>query len=197
MADLSKKTRFCTICIRKQSYALNFDNKLKDYCDDFCERYTYIKHENDVSVKGLLEDTHYHLVLVYKKNQRLSTRLNELVQYFGFDNPFGIQVDKTISTTNSIQYLIHKNNPEKTKHSIDEIICNYDRLELKAIIDSESDNACTFEFLLEVLMTENNILNVIQRIGLVTYKHYRLVIWDMINGISTLRGRYKNEGRTS
>ena len=190
MADLSKKTRFCTICIRKLVYPTNFDNKLVEYLNSFCETYTYIKHDNDINVNGEYENTHYHLVVVYKQNQRLSTRLNNIVDYFGFDNAFGIKVEKTISNIASIQYLIHKNNPEKTQHSIDEIKCNYDRGELKCIIESENDRVTTFDYIYSVLVEEDNLTEVIKRLGLLTYKQYRLVIQDIIKSIPQFRSKY-------
>lgn len=191
MADLSKKTRFCNVCIRKDKYPSNFEEKFEEYCKSFCETYTYIKHEGDINLQGEIEGKHYHLVAVYKKNQRLSTRLNDIVAFFGFPNPFGIQIDKTISNSQSIQYLIHKNNPEKTTHSMDEIVCNYDRGELKCIIESDHNDTITFDYLITILSEENNIADVIRRVGLQYFKVYRLVIWDLINASSTLRSKFK------
>lgn len=191
MADLSKKTRYCFITIRKLSYPSNMDELLKNYCETFCKRYTYIKHEGDVNLENAVEDTHYHCVLEFKENQRMSTRLNCLCDYFGFENAFGIDIDRIKSNVKCIQYLTHQNDKVKTQHSADEIICNYDREELRLILESEQDDVTTFDYLISVLMEETNILGVIQRLGLNQYKTYRNVIWDMINGMAYLQAKYK------
>lgn len=194
MADLTKKTRFCWITIRKheQDYPLDFEKRLKDYCEENCKTYAFICHDHDLDLKSMTIERHYHLYGEFKKNQRLSTRLNGLVLLGGFANPFGIQIERAMSPVRCIQYLIHKKQPEKTQHSIDEIISNIDRDELQCILDTDndSDDICTFDFIIQCLYQEKTIADVIQKLGLHNYKNYRNVIWDLIKTSQHLKAKY-------
>lgn len=183
MSNLTTQTKYVNVCIRKLSYPHDFEAKLREYVTSQCSTYSYIKHEHDINGYGEVEGLHYHLVLVYKERSRLVTFLNRIADHFGFANSDGIEIGKTISTTNSIQYLIHKNNPEKTQHKVEEIVTSYPIEELKTIIDSQSDTSVTFEYIYKLIMDRPSKLYLIQCLGINTYKNYRSVILDMIEEV--------------
>lgn len=177
MANLGTRTKNINIVLRKNA-ELDI-NRIKDWCATNCERYAFIKHENDINLQDEVEGIHYHLVLVLLKATRLSTCLTSICDYLEI-NPFGVEIDKTSSLEGSIQYLIHKNDPQKTQHKLDEIIHNWPDNEMKSIIECDSSNgSLTFERILEICKTSKNLLEVIQSIGLGRYHLYRPVVMDI------------------
>lgn len=181
MANLLTRTKYVNFVIRKLSYPNDFENKLLEFCKAECDRYSYIAHENDINGYGEIESLHYHLVLVYHTAKRLSTHLNYLCDILGFNNNNGIEISQTKSEVLSIQYLLHKNNPEKTQHNISEITSSISTDELQTILDSESDNVVTYEYILNCIRENPTKLYLIHKLGINTYKNYRYVILDMLD----------------
>lgn len=101
---------------------------------------------------------------------------------FGYTDPFGIEIDNAKYLECCIQYLIHKNDSDKTPHTIEEIFTNITREELKIIIDSDS-GYITLEYLLNVIERNHNKIGIIDEIGLNNYIRYRVVILDLIHDI--------------
>ena len=181
---LDTKTKYVCLVIRKPSYPNDMLGKLRQYCNENCSRYFFIEHLQDINGYGEIEGKHYHLVLVYNVAKRLSTYLNELCEFFWFKDANGLEISKTVSETKSVQYLLHKNNPEKTQHTVDEIVTSLPSSELQIILDSESDDAVTFETVFKLCKESNgNKLYLIRCLGLVTYKNYRNVILDICDAI--------------
>jgi len=189
MSSLTIRTKYVNIVIRKLEYPLNFDDKLREFVLNECSTYSYICHDKDINGYGEIENRHYHLVLVYKEVKRLSTHLNYLCDFFGFRNNNGIEISKTTSETCSIQYLLHKNNPEKTQHKIDEIISSYPRGELQSIIDSETDDSVTYDYIMKLIRECPTRLYLIQSLGINRYKNYRSVILDMLEEAKIQKNR--------
>lgn len=181
-SKLETKTKYVCLVIRKPSYPNDFVNMLKSYLTANCSRYFFIEHTQDINGYGELEGKHYHIVMVYNNAKRLSTYLNEICEEFWFPNANGLEISKTVSETKSVQYLLHKNNPEKTQHNIDEIVTSVPFGELQVILDSENDDCLTFEKIYKYIEeSKGNKLYIIHCLGLVTYKNYRNVILDMID----------------
>ena len=95
---------------------------IQEYLDMNYKEYALIKHEGDKdSVTGEVIPVHYHYVGNCKrKDIRLSTLINELSTALKCDKQC-ISADKYNSLELSLQYLLHKNNPEKTPHKMEEI----------------------------------------------------------------------------
>ena len=119
---LTTQTTKLFIVIRKnKKFSKEF---IKQYCDDHFENYAFIEHKEDIDpLNGMVIPVHYHIVgNALKKKTPLSTHLNDIVRYFRFDNANGIQIDKYDNYISALQYLVHKNNPEKTQHDIKEVV---------------------------------------------------------------------------
>ena len=104
-----------TVLTYDEQYIKAFFNK---YDNDVIE-YAYILHENDVNEKGEVEQAHYHICM---------RKING--SNFGFDVlksafPVG-KIERGRTWEYMLQYLLHKNAPEKTQHTIEEIITNID-----------------------------------------------------------------------
>ena len=100
--------------------------QIKAMVEDFCDRYTntkyaYICHDKDTSPDGAVP-THYHIYFKFKS----PVHFPYLKEAF----PYG-DIEKARSGNACVQYLIHKNNPEKTQYSKDEVISNFTQDELE------------------------------------------------------------------
>ena len=102
---------------------LTYDEQyLKDffagYSDDNIE-YAYILHKEDKNEKGEIEQPHYH-ICIRGKNGR-TFKFDRLKRVF----PVG-KIEQGRTWEYMLQYMLHKNSPEKTPHSVDEIVTNID-----------------------------------------------------------------------
>ena len=160
-------------------------DKIKAYCEKYCLKYAFIEHKGDIEpTTGEVEGVHYHLVLKYSASKvAFSTRLNEICDFFGFENSFGIQIDKIVSLERCLQYLIHKNNPEKTPHNKADIIHNFEQSEFDILMESSQGETITFDRLYSTILEANNIIEVIRSLGIGNYRTWRNVIWDIYNEI--------------
>lgn len=186
--SLSTQTGKLFIVIRKApSIMEKIDNdKVLNYCKTFGKEYAFILHDKDVEpVTGEVESKHYHIVMKAQNgDKRLSTHLNDIVSYFGFEDNNGICIEKYDSLEGSLQYLIHKNNPEKTQHKVSEIITNIDKGDLNTYltVDLES-NEISFDRVSSICLESSNIIEVIKSLGIVNYQRYRATIWDIWNSL--------------
>lgn len=169
----------CDIVIRKNKEISK--DKIKSFLEQECIQYAFIEHKGDIAVDtGLVEGVHYHIVCKYKVGKiPFSTRLNTIMSYFGFDNDHGIQIDKIGSLSACLQYLIHKNNIEKTPHKIDEIIHNYDENEFKILMETENDQCVSYDWLFKGCMECNYKFELVKYFSPSIYRTWRSVILDM------------------
>lgn len=158
-------------------------DKIKSYCELYFEKYAFIEHKGDIKPdNGEVEGVHYHIVGNYKSSKvAFSTRLNDIVDYFKFDNALGIQIEMYKSLENSLQYLTHKNQSEKTPHNVKEIITNIEASEFDLLYNSDNGMVVTFDTLYTLCLESANIIEVIRGLGIGVYKSWRNVIWDIWN----------------
>ena len=140
--------------------------------------YYYIRHNPDDDSKSI----HYHLVLYFKgKVKRFST----IESYFP-----GSHIEQTNKQRyiRCIQYLIHKNNPEKQQYKTSEIISNVEKSLLDDLINSNGYEYELFidykiyDYLAEFYQKYKNV-NIgmfIQRFGLGALRQYYFIIKDII-----------------
>ena len=76
----------------------------------------YIKHNKDKNQKGEEIKEHYHFLIRYKNNVRLSV----ISSLFGFIQKNHIEIKNNWKA--SVQYLIHLNNSDKHLYSLNEIV---------------------------------------------------------------------------
>lgn len=177
-SSLSTQTGKLFIVIRKNK-PLDIQ-KIKDYCCEYGKEYAFICHGKDIDpVTGLIIPVHYHIVMNAKDSKkRLSTHLNDLSGFFGFNDNNGIEIDKYRTYENALQYLLHKNNPEKTQHKANEIVTNIDRDELTTYLTCDS-SVISFDYVYSICLSSHNIVDVIKGLGLSNYNKYRNTIWDI------------------
>ena len=198
--NLSTQTAKIWLVIRKNE---SIDvNKIESYLRCVANEYAFIEHKCDIDpITGTFIGVHYHIWYnAKKKSQQLVKILNDWCDYLGFDNNNGVEIEKYSSTELCIQYLIHKNNPEKTQHKIDEIITNLDKDLLNTYLTCDV-SSITFDFVYSLCLSSNNILEVIKSIGISNYQRYRATIWDLWNElhkpVNKLTGEQPFHGRIS
>lgn len=143
MSNLESKATKITLVIRKN--VVIEPRLINSFCEEHLSRYAWIKHEGDISTETMeTEGIHYHIVGVLKGRTRLGTILNRVVLHFGFDNPYGIEIACAGCIEGCYQYLIHKNDPDKTPHDISEVITNIPTEEFKTLMELDfTDNTIT------------------------------------------------------
>lgn len=187
-SSLSTQTGKLFIVIRKPKEIMDKinDEKILSYCTTFGHDYVFICHDHDVDAStGLIITKHYHIVLnALAKDKRLSTHLRDIVSFFGFENADGICIEKYDSYEGSLQYLLHKNNKEKTQHDISELRYNIDKGDLETYLSVDLEtNEITFERVYTICMTSSNKIEIIRQLGLANYQKYRATILDIFTDI--------------
>lgn len=133
-ASLETMTCKIMLVIRKNVEIPQGD--LKTFCETYFSRWAFIEHKNDVNPNGEIEGVHYHIVGTLPTRKRLATMLNVVADFFKFDNTNGIEIDKCNCLEGAYQYLIHKNDEEKTPHKLEEVVTNIPNEEFKALMES-------------------------------------------------------------
>jgi len=158
-------------------------SKIKAYCVENFERYAFIEHKGDIKPEtGEVEGTHYHICGdMFGSKIPFSTRLNNLAKFFGFADLNGIQIDQYRTFEGALQYLTHKNAPEKTPHKIEEIVTNLSEADFKIFYEADIGSVITFDLLYVACVNATNIVEVIKELGIGNYRVWRSVIWDIWN----------------
>lgn len=174
-------------CVIRKNKAIDislFNIFLSKYCNEFA----YIVHEKDVvPITAEVEGIHYHLVCNLKdeyKDCRLSTTLNRLVETLELDNGIGIQIEKYSTFEGCLQYLTHKNNPEKTQHNPKEIVHNLSQEDFDLFYNVDLSNKLNFDTLYSSCLSHSNKLEVIREYWgyyskSSTYMRLIDTIWDL------------------
>lgn len=193
MSNLYKKATKFNIVIRKKVYLQTSD--ILNFCDNHFSNYAFITHDEED-----INKVHYHIVGITRAQIRLSTLLNKLVDYFKFDNPFGIEIEIAYSLEGSIQYLTHKNQTEKKQYKYEDIHIHWnDKEEFKLLYEMTiKEKEITTRFLYDCIKDcalENDyygnsivcIPQLLQVLGLKNFNKYQGVIKMIINYIERPR----------
>lgn len=158
--------------------------RLKRYCEEHCNTFAFIMHDKDQCDDGTMKWLHIHMSLVMlkvnKDYKKLATILNELAKEVEID-PQSIQIDEMTSENGSIQYLIHKRDPQKAQYDESEVVTSYTIEELHTIMESDIDTMCVTYLINIVDECRCDRIEIMSKIGLRYYKDYRNVILDIIN----------------
>lgn len=200
MPNLESKATKITLVIRKNIYIEA--NYLNAFCEQYLKRYAWIKHEHDISTKDMKEEgVHYHIVGELKERTRLGTFLNKVCYHFSayyqeFDSPFGIEVDSAKVIEACYQYLLHKNDVDKTPHKLEEIVTNIPLEEFKTIIEYDFKDLSINADRLEVVLRNNirfdenslrvvvNYFGIIREVGL---GRINAISWSLNAGIKQIK----------
>lgn len=178
-APLSCQTSKHFVVIRKnREYPVKL---ITDWLNENYSHWAFIVHKNHKEpITGEIIPTHYHYVGKCKrKDVRLKTILGELAKLLKTDTD-GIEIDKYNNLDLSIQYLIHKNNPEKTQEKVDKIVFGgWTKDDIINSISADS-TGINIDRLLSICKTEQDFPSLLKALGLNNYHKYRNVILDIL-----------------
>lgn len=159
-------------------------DRLKAYCEKHCNTWAFIMHDKDIDEDGQVKFLHIHMALVMlkvnKDYKKLNTILNELAKVVEIDGQ-SIQIDEMSSENGSVQYLIHKRDPQKAQYEEADVCTGYTPEELHTIMEADIDTMCISYLISVVDECECDRIQIMTKIGLRYYKEYRNVILDIIN----------------
>lgn len=154
---------------------------IQDFLNQYYVKWALIVHEKDRDpITHDIIPIHYHYVGIGNKSKTpMSTYLNALSKHLKSDNN-GIEFDSYRTLEGALQYLIHKNNKEKTPHKISDIMYSgWTEDELKTAITSDT-TGIDLDRIIFVCQNSSNIVEVIREIGFSYYAKYRNVIIDIL-----------------
>lgn len=181
MASLATKTKKLNGIISLKDYDKPqleiIKTKLKDFLSTSCDIYAFIVHDKDILEDGTLKTVHIHFVADLKVTCRLSTTINNISAALVVD-PFAVTLDKYTSFEGSIQYLIHKNNPDKAQYQQSDIISNITADDLGNYLDA-AHTAFDIDNWISIISNASTLTEVIKGIGISYYNMYRNTICDL------------------
>ena len=153
--------------------------QIKAMVEGFCDRYTntkyaYICHDKDISPDGAVP-THYHIYFKFKT----PVHFPYLKEAF----PYG-DIEKSRSGNACVQYLIHKNNPEKTQYSKDEVISNFTQDELEYLFLNNKK--------LEKLNEESELTDILEGIANNEIRRFNMFDYISVELYSKHRAKIEN-----
>lgn len=156
--------------------------------------YAFIMHDLDVvekdrfdadgsllARKGSPKTPHFHCWIECKSSRRLGTYISKLAQAMDFD-PQLISCEKAVSMEGSIQYMIHKNDPDKHQYNIGEILTNIEKDELYLIMDRPAV-AFSVDFIMNAWASARDIPEFVKTIGLERFNTYFKTINYLTGGL--------------
>lgn len=183
---LTSQVRDLFIVIRKNKVLPK--KVMIEYCESMFDKYAFIEHKNDIEpITGLVEGCHYHIwAHVRDKGVAKSTHINAILKAFKFDTDDGICIEQIANKVLAMQYLIHKNNPEKTKHEVKEVVSNIDKDELNLMFTSDTGEVVSFDLIYTLCRVSTSICQIIKALGINVYRQYRNVVLDIYNDVKTI-----------
>lgn len=178
-----------TKAITKVSAVISFQNFNREYVEgvsgdldkwlqEQTSLYAYIIHDRDLLDDGCTFKTlHMHIVFQLSKKKRVSTIINALADIYAV-SPLAVSVEQAFSIEGAIQYLVHKNQKEKYQYSVDDIHTDIQDDEMDMIMDTTTI-AADFDRIKSICYGAEDLLEVIEKVGMSTYQHYRATILDI------------------
>ena len=183
---LTSQVRDLFIVIRKNKVLPK--KVMIEYCESMFDKYAFIEHKNDIEpITGLVEGCHYHIwAHVRDKGVAKSTHINAILKAFKFDTDDGICIEQIANKVLAMQYLIHKNNPEKTQHEVKDVVSNIDKDELNLMFTSDTGEVVSFDLIYTLCRVSTSICQIIKALGINVYRQYRNVVLDIYNDVKTI-----------
>ena len=133
-----------------------------------------VVHDKDTTTNldGIVIQKHTHIHFIgIGHRKRLLNYLNQFSIWFECST-LAVSIDKLTDFTTMCQYLIHKNDLDKFQYSKDRIFTNMSKDELDTTLNAEIGESLTADKLMFIIGTSNNVVEVINRVGLSNFQHY-------------------------
>jgi len=161
-----------------RSYVQAVSVDLDKWLQENASLHAWIIHDRDLLDDGCTFKTlHMHIVFQLSKKKRASTIINALADIFAV-SPLAVSVEQAFSIEGAIQYLVHKNQKDKHQYSVDDIHTDIQDDEMSMIMDTTTI-AADFDRIKGICYGAEDLLEVIEKVGMSTYQHYRATILDI------------------
>lgn len=183
ISTLSTQTAYINVIIKLGKYEdhkiSSLAERLKAFCDNNMKLYAFILHDRDMKEDNTPKYKHIHMCGIWcNAKQRLSTIMNALSSWLEIDT-LEIEIEKMTSLVGSIQYLIHKNDSQKTQYDITKVVSSLSLEELNVYMQACEKEQLTAVALIDMCKHETSLLEIMKKIGLEAYRQYRNVIQDI------------------
>lgn len=194
---LSTQTNYVSVIIQLQKQQCDYQ-ALKNWLSTNANLWAYIVHDKDKHEDNTSKGVHLHAKFILNNNKgpRLSTTLNEMSKALSIDKT-AFTIEKMESVSGSIQYLIHKNEPEKYQYDVSDIITNLSESELNTYLYAETEEINTDTLIDICTMNWRSKIAILKTIGLRYYSRYRGVIADICNEVEMQQYERKNCSRST
>lgn len=177
MASLDTQTKYIRAVVN-----FPISSSLPFACENLARRgyrYALIVHDSDIKDDGTLKTPHIHVVIEAQKRARLGTTLIRLADDFGV-NENQVSVQSYDDFAFEVQYLIHKNNPEKFQYDKTAIKSNLSDDDINSLLDQEVAPKLTIQDLLSICSSSRSRIEIASKLGLGNYTMYRNTINDIL-----------------
>lgn len=176
---LSSKTKFVTGIISFKDWELYWLplDELKQWFDAFADQYAFIPHFADYDENGELKTLHVHFVADLKKSTRLRTTLNSIADVCGVCT-LAVSIEQYTDFDGCVQYLVHRNDEDKTQYCAYLITSNMAWKDLLATINADAF-VLDASKLIAIVRESPCKSAILQSIGLFYFHRYRGVINDL------------------
>ena len=177
-----KRCSYWFITINKQAACYN---NFKDIINDLSIKYPYLEYSyiyhTKKEIDDLDEENHIHCIMYFKSQVR---SFNTIKKIF---NGSHVEMSNKQRYYRCIQYLVHKNDKNKTQYSFNDIVSNVNSIELNDILNSSGYCYELFESNKLEEYIENcidsgkaDIYYFFTRFGIDAIKPYYFIIKDLI-----------------
>ena len=172
--DLDTQSKVFSIVLGAEYIIGDYYDMVQTFANEWGLKYCTIYHNKDSDYM------HYHLFIELGKRWRMITMLNRLSKALNC-NIENISIRIPSSITGAIQYLIHKNDPFKYQYNVADLVYNYDLKFIVDILESEFySSELTTTQLIDIVYNSKNVIEIICKIGIGKYQHYRNTINDIL-----------------
>lgn len=181
----TKSKRISAVVSLKDYKGLDLWQGLKTAMDEIgAVRYAYILHSKDLKEDGTPKTPHIHIYAeTTASGKRLGTYLNEIARCLGVST-LAVSVEKPNDPEACIQYLIHKNAPEKHQYELKAVHSNIPFEELETIMEREV-TAWSVDYIRAVwLQCRPCKWKFIKEIGIERYRLYSRVIMAVLDDLA-------------
>lgn len=143
------------------------------------ETWSFILHDLDLKDDGELKTPHIHIVCRFggRLGKRTLTWVTVFADALGL-NTLAVSVRAFSSLAGSVQYLIHKNDPDKHQYDARSIHSSYPWEELKLLLDSEIIDY-SMKYFFDVARHCNSKMEFMMKLGTPVYQRYRNIACDV------------------
>lgn len=141
---------------------------------DDLENFAFIKHDKEDKLP------HVHLVLTFAKRKRGQRVLNMLSQSLSLSFSDSLSVEVAEDLGACVQYLIHKNDPDKFQYDPSLIVTNFSKEVLSSLLESAASlDAYALRDI--CIAKEGDLIEIAQEIGLQAFSRHRYLIEFIIS----------------